>query len=665
MKHIVIFLNYTQSRLDNLVFRQFAAESLYRRNSSLLFLSKSLEERELRHEVSELRKKQDGNEDVTFHVCARLVRSREGESVVNTLMLIRRLFQADVSNHYPVFVYGEMPALDEADDAVRKSVWHNLVVINNAVADHLECRLLTNVYLYNEAAQKSLAEFIFSISHADISFDRLSSRMPVKQRDLFVSDEKSSVDFPPIFGGFNTASLSYPEYDLRVHLHHYFLYSALRYSLPEVNKTNIEVCNAEAQRILSFIPLQTQRLCLQEEMFLNLNCDDKTQWQRAEQFWEENVRTQMLGLSEYPREEWLVKIRQRVDMLYRSRFRDIGVEYFFSLENKKMSDYCNVLKTIIVQEYERTIENSIFTPDSHKTIVRAIVNVLQQKVIEIQNLKAETLEAAQHSELDLNDIKNRWRGLNFINRLMGKDTQVLEAYRETLTRLMIKKTLLMGCDFAIRMLNELIPAISSMIERSEEIQRLFNDALKIAEKTVNESNPSDKFAIFGGKELSQTLIAIESDEESLKAEYQSIMLNILEHGNVTDGNELVSMVRSRIGATVDDYLTRRIEDCSIPPILGMPIVERIDRSTSSIGGIVGYVDTMKRMAPISIGIKNSCKSESKYFVISSDIDKIEGVEHLRTEDISHLQLLHVRYGLTLQDLDGFAGQRMFVEPSIF
>ena len=138
MKHIVIFLNYTQSRLDNLVFRQFAAESLYRRNSSLLFLSKSLEERELRHEVSELRKKQDGNEDVTFHVCARLVRSREGESVVNTLMLIRRLFQADVSNHYPVFVYGEMPALDEADDAVRKSVWHNLVVINNAVADHLE-----------------------------------------------------------------------------------------------------------------------------------------------------------------------------------------------------------------------------------------------------------------------------------------------------------------------------------------------------------------------------------------------------------------------------------------------------------------------------------------------------------------------------------------------
>ena len=297
--------------------------------------------------------------------------------------------------------------------------------------------------------------------------------------------------------------------------------------------------------------------------------------------------------------------------------------------------------------------------------MRAIVNVLQQKVIEIQNLKAETLEAAQHSELDLNDIKNRWRGLNFINRLMGKDTQVLEAYRETLTRLMIKKTLLMGCDFAIRMLNELIPAISSMIERSEEIQRLFNDALKIAEKIVNESNPSDKFAIFGGKELSQILIAIESDEESLKAEYQSIMLNILEHGNVTDGNELVSMVRSRIGATVDDYLTRRIEDCSIPPILGMPIVERIDRSTSSIGGIVGYVDTMKRMAPISIGIKNSCKSESKYFVISSDIDKIEGVEHLRTEDISHLQLLHVRYGLTLQDLDGFAGQRMFVEPSIF
>ena len=248
---------------------------------------------------------------------------------------------------------------------------------------------------------------------------------------------------------------------------------------------------------------------------------------------------------------------------------------------------------------------------------------------------------------------------------MGKDKQVLEAYRETLTRLMIKKTLLMGCDFAIRMLNELIPVISSMIERSEEIQRLLNDALKIAENIVKESNPSEKFGIFGSKELSQTLIAIESDQDSLMAEYQSIILNILEHGCVTDGNELVSMERSRIGATVDDYLAQRIDDCSIPPILGMSIVERIDRCTSSIGGIVGYVDNMKRMAPISIGIKKSCKSESKYFVISSGIEKIEGVEHLHTEDISHLQLLHVRYGMTLQDLDGFAGQRMFVEPSIF
>lgn len=666
MKHIVIFLNYCQSRLDNAVYRHFAADSLYRRNATLLFLPKALDERELQHEVAELRKKQKTIDDVTFHVCSNLARPDEGDSVVSTIKLIRRLYQADVDHHYPTFVYGQMPDLLQTDDGSRKNVWRNLVVINNAVSDHLECRLLTNVYLYSDNSQKSLAEFIYSISHSDISFDKLSARLPVKEGNLFDTEDKESINFPPIFGGFNTSSISYPEYELRAHLQQYYLYSALRYSLPEVNETNIEACNSESQRILGFVPVQTERLCLQEESFLNLNAEENVQWTRVDKFWTENVELQMQGLSDYPREDWLMKIHQRVDSLYQARFRDIGTEYFFSLESKKTHDYCNVLKTIIAQEFDRAIQGHSYTPEAQKTIVRGIVNVLQQKVIEIQNLRAETLASVTLIEQEASEIKDRWKGLNIFNRLMGKDKLILDSYRDILTRLMIKRTLVPGCDFAIKLLNELIPDVSALIERCDDYQRIFTEALHIVETMVKETNPTDKFGIFGSKELTLTHIAMEADTESLLSEYQLILQILFDKAHVTDGEDLVSRIRMSLGETVDAYIDRRIDDCSIPPVLGMPIVERINRYTTSLGGIAGFVESMIRKTPISISIKKNCQVPDHFFLISSGIkETIEGVENLQSEDISHLQLLHIRYGLTLQDLEGFAGQRMFVEPSIF
>lgn len=661
-------MNYSQSRLDNPVYRLFAAETLYRRNVSLLFLNKPLDERELLHEVAELRKKQKAPDDITFHVCANLVRNNEGAAIVSTIMLIRKLFQADVDCHYPVFVYGQMPHMLHADDVSRKSVWRNLVVVNNAVADHLECRLLSNVYLYNDESQRSLAELIFSVTRCDISFERLSARLPVHQGDLFDAgaDSKESLDFPPIFGSFNTSSISYPEYELRAHLQHYFLFSALRYALPEVNETPVELCNAESQRILSFVPIQSKRLCLQEESFLNLSCDETIQWTPVDAFWNDGVELQMQGLSDYPREDWLKKVRQRVDSLFQSRFRDIGADYFFALESKKTADYCNLLLSIITQEFVRSVKQNTLTPEAQKSIVRGVVNVLQQKVIEIQNLKAETSDAISLCEAELADISHRWQGLNIFNRLMRKDSIVLESFRESLTRLMIKKSLIPGCDFAIKLLNELIPGVSALIERCDDYQRILSETIRLVESFVHETNPSEKFSIFGNKELTQTHIAIEADCESLLDTYHHIMLALFDHSTISTGDDLLAFLRGPVAERVDSYLEQRIDDCSIPPLLGLSISERINRFTSSIGGMAGYVESMKRMTPLTIGIKKTCAVPSKYFLISSDASQtIEGVEHLLSEDISHLQLLHVRYGLTLQDLDGFAGQRMFVEPSIF
>lgn len=669
MKHLVIFLNYYQSRLDNPVYRLFATESLYRRNAALLFLTKPLDERELLHEVALLRNKNTTSEDITFHVCANLIRVDEGKSIEQTLRLIRKFFSADFDHHYPAFVYGQMPNLDEVSEENRKIVWRNLVDLNKAVSDHIDCRLLSTVFLYTDNTQNSLAEYIFNISHSNIPFDKLSCRLPVKQIELFSTEDNDedgfSVDFPPIFGGFNTLGLNYPEQETRSFLHHFYINCVLKQSKVYYNETKGDLCNNIVQKILSNIPIDTSRICLQEDMFIRLNPEDNTQWQTVKSFWNETVEMQLHGLSDFPKEDWLLKIRQRTDTLYQGRFREIGTDYFFKLESKKTSQYSKILSTIISEVFSQEMQNYPFTPEAQKTIVRGIINVLQLKVIEIQNLKNEKKKLVDEIEVELMDIKDQWNGLNIFSRMMGKDAQILAKYREALTRLYIEKSMIPGCDFADKLLNEFIPEISSLLERCDNFQNLFDDAIASIDKLVKETNPSSLFGIFGDKDLNLTMTSIEADKENLSAEYQKV-IGLIFNNELTDGDELLSKIRLEITEGIDQYINQRIEDCAIPSLLGLSIVDRIERATTSLGGFNGYVENIKRQIPITLKTKQNCKSSGRYILISPKLaDSVENIDYVESDEISHFQLLNVKYGFTLQDLDGFSGQKMFVEPSIF
>ena len=669
MKHLVIFLNYFQSRLDNPVYRLFATESLYRRNATLLFLTKSLDERELQYEVASLRDNKDQSEDVTFHINACLLNEEEVTCVVSTLQQIRKFFTPDFNHHYPTFVYGQMPNLEATSADRKKIVWRNLVEINKAVSDHIDCRLLSTVFLYNDNTQKTLAEFIFSISHSNISYDKLSARLPVKQTVLFEQEDKDSedfsVDFPPIFGGFNTMSLSYPEEETKTFLHYYYLNCVLKQSKTYYNETPADLCNSIVQDILSNIPLQTSRLCLQEDSFLRLNPEDNTLWQPVEPFWKENIEIQTHGLSDYPKQDWLMKIRQRVDSLYQGRFREIGTDYFFKLESKKTAQYSGILCNIITNAFLKQIQAYPFTPEAQKTIVRGIVNALQLKIMEIQNLKADTLKEISNIESELSVIKDKWSDLNIFSRMMGKNTQILSSYSETLTRLFIQKCIVPGCDFAETLLNELIPEVSGLSDRCDEFQNLFDEVISSVDKLVKDTNPSTLFGIFGEKDLSQTTTAIETDKGTLLKDYQKV-ISILVNNKMEDGDDFLMHLRETFNEKIDEYVYSRIEDCSIPSILGLSIVDRINRHTSNLGGFKFFIENDKRTSQITIRTKQHSKSRSKFILIAPEMtEEIEDVEHIVSEDISQIQLLNVKYGLTLYDLEGFSGQKMFVEPSIF
>lgn len=156
----------------------------------------------------------------------------------------------------------------------------------------------------------------------------------------------------------------YPEQETRTFLHHYYIDCVLKQSKVYYNDTQIELCNEVVNKILSNVPLQTSRVCLQDDMFIRLSSEDNSQWTTVESFWNENVELQLHGLSDYPKEDWLLKIRQRTDTLYQGRFREIGTEYFFKLESKKTTQYNTVLSTIITEVFAQEVQKYPFTPDA-------------------------------------------------------------------------------------------------------------------------------------------------------------------------------------------------------------------------------------------------------------------------------------------------------------
>ena len=470
MKHLIIFLNFCRSRLDNPVYQQFSKEVADRRGMTMLFLPRPLEERELLHEVADLRRKEKQHlSDVTFHICADFERNDEGEAAAQTVRLIRRLFHSDDKHHYHCLGYFLLPHLKECNEKQIKTVWTNLATTNNAITEYTEFLLYNRIYLYHDASQQSLAEFLYESIHSGISID-----MAPKIEHLSDSDH---ADFPPIFATFNATGITYPEEYVRLYLHRQYVSILLKYSLPSNNECSIETCNEEAKRILSFIPIDNKRICLQEEMFLNAEGERAQSWKPVETFWKECVERESQGLNDIPREDWLNKIRQRLDVMYKSRFRDTGVEYFFQLQSKKSNTYLQVMEAIIEQEFNRTIQNKPYTPEAQKNILRSIVNLLQQKVIELQKEKETTLRTVSELESNLDAINEKWGSMNFISRFMKKDGAILQTYLDTVTPLFIARSFVPGCEFAIKLLNELIPTILGLTDKCDLWRKIFDDAL--------------------------------------------------------------------------------------------------------------------------------------------------------------------------------------------
>jgi hypothetical protein len=660
VKHLIIFLGYSQPRIQHPVYRQFVQTSLIRRHAMLLFLARPLEERELVHEINELKRREGMPCELCFHVCASLDDPTMGQQIMQTITMIRRLYDR------PSYVYCLLPELNTCTVEQKNTAWKCLVSINNGITDYPDVHLLSHCFLYHDASQVSLAHFLFDITQENEAFDTIERYGYFnKLHRPKTAETVYEVEFPAIFSSFNVTGMSYPENEIRYYMHQCYLNALLGLSRPSANPISMELCNEHVQQLLSPLPLTEERTDLTGESFISLNRQDDTTWLPAEDYWNQAVERVVEELQDKPREEWCWQLDSYLNTYYQTRYRDMGVEFFYRQEKKKTADYCRVLLNSLKEGIQQIMLQTTYPPETGEDIVRSIVNHLQLLTLHFNRQHTDISRILDEDEKQIDELMHRWERFGFFDRMRGKDKNLFEEFRRLITQHYIRRVKLQGADFAIKLLNEFTPQVSALSGHFENLARICQEAFENTRRYLDDNPPSAMDSDFSLQPVLEAADAVRRDEEQLKSDFQLLAAMLYGKNEPLSSEDLFQRLRDELMTRFDEYMHQRISSGTLPPILDVSIVERVTTLYGEKeGGLKGFVSQLKNKAAISLKLKGNGGHKEQYLLIAPECGGQLGPQIAGGEP-SSLEMIHILTGISLSDLEGFAGQRMFVEPSIF
>lgn len=659
MKHFIAFLGYSQSRIQHPVYRQFIQVPVNRRNATLLFQSRPLEEREIVHEVNEFRKRENGPCEVTFHLCASLDIPNMGEQLVQTLTLIRRLYDC------PSLVYCYIPDLDTCSEEQRKTAWKSLVLLNNLVTDYPSMTFMSHCFLYHDSTHRSLANFLFAITQQPESMEELSRCGFIgRVRNLRqLSSGPNLPEFPSIFSTFNTAGINYPEEEIRYYIQQSILSTLLDHANPENNPVNMEQCNIHVQQILHALPLSDSKITLCDDSFISLPDENSRIWPKVKDFWTAEVKKVVSELNDLSKDLWLKQLRNTLDVVFESRYRETGVELFYSRESGRTEAYCQILLTMFKENLIRIMERNPYAPRTSQDIIRSFVNLLQQESIAFTKKYADANDELSQLQDNLEKLESEWNAMGFIDRMRGRDKDVFEQYQQQILHFYILLTQSHGWEFATKLLNEFIPQVAALSDDFVHLDYLCLSAADFLSRYLEDNTPESICPSFPVQPIYDTISTIKGDKEYLVICYKKLVNLLYSSDCPTNSDSLLQQLHDLLDTDIDHYIFEQIDKGSLPPILDEDLINRIADIYVGRGGFKAFLDNLKKQTALSLKIKEKSRQNEQYLLIAPDG---EGVgPHIKSIDSSSLQMIHLQTGISLQDLEGFTGQRMFVEPSIF
>lgn len=671
MKHLIAFLGYSQSRIQHPVYRQFVQAPIARRNATLLFQSRPLEERELVHEINELRRREGYQCELTFHVCATLDTPTMGQQIVQTVTLIHKLYDC------PAYVYCLLPDLEHCSDEQRNHAWKCLAAINNGINDYPHLRLMTHCFLYHDTTQRSLARFLYHITREPEALDFLERYGYMgKLVTMKKSGDVSYVpEFPGIFSTFNASGITYPDGEVRYYIHQAYLNALLQMSQTQTNPIGMERCNEHVDQLLGLLPITDEKISLTSDSFIELPQMSKHRpWQPVGEYWDQCMETALKDLEDRPHEVWLNQLRNSLDVYYQTRFREMGVEYFYAQHKKLTAEYCAILLAQLREGLNQTMRSNPYPPETSVDIVRSMVNHLQQQAMCFSKAITDHRETLAGLNKSLTDTAQAWEAMGFFDRMRGKDKALLDDYKQKLARYYRLKTEIQGAEFAAKLLNELIPQVTALSDGSSHLSRLCLEALESTRNYLDNNKPEEIFdPTFDPQPIRDAATAISVDRDALIQDY-AVLLRILYGLNQAganhlaldpiDSESLLQQLRDELTERIDQRIHQRILDGTMTAVLDVSIMDRLAAIYAEDGGLEAVTTRLKEETALTLKLKGKSGRNEQYLLIAPECRDLK-MSYIESDDASSVQMLHIRTGISLTDLDGFAGQRMFVEPSMF
>lgn len=656
MKHLIIFLNHQGSRLDNPVYRIFVNHPECERNVTLLYPSGKLDERELTHQVTELRhRSQSTDTDVTFHLCAPIHQTGCGEIISSTLLLIRRLYTPTTVERYTTYLYAHLPQLSKVDAVTTKIIWTNLNKIHQTALEYNDCQLLGAAYFYNDVTQTKLSQYLYRVVASNLGPDLLTS-----QRD---DNDGEELLWAPFFGSFNIAGLAYPEELVRQHMQDCYRHLLLDYSRSQGTNVTTELCVELAQSIAAHLPLAPNHITLDELSFLS---DSDRSWRSIEQYWKTSICDSSTDdLKDIPRHEWPTKIRSAAQVYYHSKFRGMGVEFYYQTESKKTEDYCDAFFSIVSEQFDAVIRRESYAPEVYRTVLHSLINHLQQCVLKLRQKAEEYPSLISQSEEQLRNLTETWNNHSFIDRMRGKDKKTLSLFQSSLSQYYIDITRLEGVRFAIKLLDEFIPRVAILGDKIERMKKLLDDAHAQTLLSMKESYPKDKMGMFGIEQLDAAIVVLQSKTDHFRAAYNRLLQLFFDKIEISDVEDLIMRIRLYFDETSCEFIDTQIKEGVMPQVLHISAAERIDTLQHAEGGLAGYIERLKAETSIDLNYQSDAPIDDCHIFIAHESPSDQVDININESDISHIELIHIIKGLKLTELNGFSGQRTTLEPSIF
>jgi hypothetical protein len=644
MKHLIIFFNYDRSRLDNPVYRRFALSSHFHHEVILLFLPGRLDERELLRQVRELRTHSQEQCPITFHLCMQLTGNSDGETVVDAVRIIRKmtLHEGDTAGQFPLYIYARMPAPDSLRPKQKQTVWKNLTVLNRECVNYRDTTWIDCIYLYNDPTQLALSNFLYTLVQLQISPSELLGYVEPSASD-------GQQMYAPVFGSFGIFERVYPEEALRSYLRAQHVSMTLRCAQTEFNPCTTEDCIRWAQEIVK--PTQNATVKGGENDLKGIERELHNRMEAVDS-----------ELREMRRQDWTEYIAKDLEVYYQSKAFRMGAEFYFTQLEAQSDEISTIRAHELEERFDRVLCDHALPISEWRTLLRAVVNELQQKVLEHTQRQSDDRNAMTQREETLKELGQTWLDSSLFDRWRGKDMRTLERYKAVAAAQCLDRIRQLSLRFTLRVLNEVIVKVSAIDERCVHIRQLTDEMQQVLQEQLATSNPQQQLRPFDANLLSRTLAQMEQDHSIQMEDYRRCLPLIMARATAGDGSLLLSAVTQDLEQHTDAYLDEGIRSGRLPEILNLPIVNRIRKRYEHLEQ---FTAKAKEEAAFTIALREGVQKNDRYLWLSAEELEASVDKTWIIKDAARIGLLHSVGGLALTDLDGFAGQRLTFEPTMF